>query len=83
MGIFDVFPGSYAVLKALICSGPLISLGAAWLLFLRRDCPRPVDNPKPLFTLNVFVGAVIANYAALVLAGIAALYIGAHMARRY
>jgi len=83
MGLFEVLPGSDSIFRMLICSGPLISLWAAWYLFLRRDCPRPIDQPKPLFVLNVFIGSIIANYAALALTGIAALYIGAHMARQY
>lgn len=71
MGVLFGFPGSPAGFIALTCAGPPISLVAAWWLYLRSDAERLVDGSRTLFVIGVLVGAVIVNYAALVVAGIA------------
>jgi len=71
MGVLSMFPDWRQGVIALAFSGPLISLAAAWTLHVRSDSRNPVVGSKLLFMICVFVGAIIANYAAMVVAGIA------------
>lgn len=71
LGVLSVLSWPREVWIPLTCTGPLISLFAAWMLYVRTDCRCPVAGPKVLFMICVFVTSVIASYAALVVASMA------------